>query len=137
MAVAMFMEWPGVTQEQYDAVIEDLNLDQNPPDGGLFHLASLTDDGLRVVDLWESAEAFDAFSAERMMPAVQNAGIESVPTIDVLPVHNVYAPGLDVIAHMGASSMPESDGQMAEESEESEIENEEAPASSAPSAGER
>jgi hypothetical protein len=128
MAVAMFMEWPGVTQEQYDAVLEELDLDQNPADGGLLHLASLTPDGLRVVDLWETVEAFDAFSQERMMPAVQNAGIESEPRIDIFPVHNMYAPGLDTIAQMGSSSLPEGEETMPE-ADESISENKEAPAS--------
>jgi hypothetical protein len=110
MAIAMFMEWPGVTQQQYEAMLEELDLDRNPADGVLLHVASITPHGLRVVDLWESAEAFDAFSQERMMPAVQNAGIDTEPTIDVLPVHNIYAPdldALDAIAQRGPSSMDE------------------------------
>ncbi len=128
MAIAMFMEWPGVTQEQYDAVMADLDLDQYPADGGLFHVASLTPDGLRVLDLWESAEAFEAFSAERMMPAVQKAGIDTEPIIDVFPAHNVYAPGLDVIAQIGASSMPDGEETLPD-SEEAVEEGEETPAS--------
>jgi hypothetical protein len=110
MAIAMFMEWPGVTQQQYEAVLEELDLDRNPADGALLHVASITPEGLRVVDLWESAEAFDEFSQERMMPAVQNAGVDTEPTIAVHPVHNIYAPdldALDAIARMGSSSMPE------------------------------
>jgi hypothetical protein len=103
-------------------VMADLDLDQNPADGGLFHVASLTPDGLRVVDLWESAEAFDAFSAERMVPAVQNAGIETEPIIDIFPAHNVYTPGLDVIAQMGASSMPDDEETLPESDEMAESE---------------
>ena len=30
MAVAMFMRWPGVTSDQYDAVMARLGLDPNP-----------------------------------------------------------------------------------------------------------
>ena len=31
MAVAMFMHWPGMTSDQYDAVMARLELDSNPP----------------------------------------------------------------------------------------------------------
>jgi hypothetical protein len=123
MAVAMFMEWPGVTQQQYEAVLEELDLDRNPADGALLHVASITPEGLRVVDLWESAEAFDEFSQERMMPAVQHAGVDTEPTIAVHRVHNIYAPdldALDAIAHMGPSSMDEGEESTIESDEESE-----------------
>ena len=119
--ITMYMEWPGVTDEQYQAVLDELNLDENPPEGGLLHIATLTPDGLSVVDVWESREAFDIFSNERMMPAVKTAGIESEPRIEIRPTHNIYAPGLDVIAQLGASSMPDDDEEDdSEDSEESE-----------------
>ena len=106
MAVAMFMNWPGITQQQYEAVIRELNLDQNPPEGGLFHIASLLPTGLRVVDLWESAEAFNKFSEARIAPAVKKVGIATQPTIEIHPAHNVYAPGINTIGAIGASSLP-------------------------------
>ena len=46
MAVAMFMNWPGVTKEQYEAVLHELNLDRNPPAGGLFHVSVLLPTGI-------------------------------------------------------------------------------------------
>ena len=106
MAVAMFMNWPGITQQQYDAVMQELNLDQNPPNGGLFHVSALLPTGLRVVDLWESAEAFKKFNETRIAPAVRKVGITTEPTVEIHPVHNVYAPGIATIGTIGASSLP-------------------------------
>lgn len=114
MAVAVFMEWPGVSEEQYNAVMEELELDEDTPDGALFHLASFTGAGLRVVDIWESAEAFYAFNESRLMPAVAAVGIATEPRIEIHPVHNVYSPGIDLIAQMGASSLPEHDEEAVE-----------------------
>ena len=51
MAVAMFMHWPGVTSDQYDAVMARLGLDANPAAGGVHHEAALTDEGLEVCDV--------------------------------------------------------------------------------------
>jgi hypothetical protein len=52
MAVAMLLEWPGVTLEQYDAVVRDLDLGGKAGPGGIFHVAGPGEGGLRVVDVW-------------------------------------------------------------------------------------
>ena len=106
MAVAMLMEWPGVSHEQYVAVMKELNLDANPPKGALFHVAGPMQGGLRVVDVWESAEAFQTFSEQRIMPAVKKVGVTTQPRIEIYPASNVYVPAKSTIGSMGASSMP-------------------------------
>jgi len=40
MPTAMLMEWAGVTQDQYNQVMRTLNLDKNPPAGGIFKAGS-------------------------------------------------------------------------------------------------
>jgi hypothetical protein len=106
MAVLMLMNWPGVTRQQYEAVMKELDLDRNPPEGGLFHTAAVATDGLRVVDLWDTADKFQKFSDARIMPAVKKVGITTQPKIEILPANNVYLPGAAAINKMGASSMP-------------------------------
>lgn len=60
-----------------------------PVDGVLAHLAGPADGGWRVVDVWESAEAFERFG-EQLVPAMQAAGIEpGAPT--VFPLHAFVA----------------------------------------------
>ena len=68
MAIAMLMEWEGVTQEQYDRVMEGLRLDENPPEGGIVHIAGPAEGGWHVLDVWESADAWERFSNERLAP---------------------------------------------------------------------
>ena len=92
MAVLMLMEWPGVTREQYDEVCRITNFEVDVPKGGMFHVAALSDKGLHVTDLWESAEDFQAFVEQRLMPAVQKAGISGEPKVNILPAHNVFTP---------------------------------------------
>jgi hypothetical protein len=52
MAVGIIINFPGATQEQYDTVMEQLNLGGRMPPGGISHAAGPTDEGWRVVDVW-------------------------------------------------------------------------------------
>jgi hypothetical protein len=93
MAVLMMMQWDNVTPAQYDKVREVVNFEGDAPKGGLFHVAAFSDKGLRVTDLWERAEDFQAFVENRLMPGVQKAGIQGEPKVEVWPAHNVFTPG--------------------------------------------
>ncbi len=106
MAIAMLMEWEGLTQEQYDRAMEGLRLDENPPEGGIVHIAGPTEGGWCVFDLWESAGAWERFSNERLAPVIQQVGPQGEPRVQIFPVHNLFAPGADEVARMGASSLP-------------------------------
>lgn len=87
MAVAFLMEFPGTSLAQYDAVIEDLDLINNPQPGGLFHVAGQHDGGVRIVDVWESQGAFDTFLRERLGAALARQGV-APPRVQTWQVHN-------------------------------------------------
>jgi hypothetical protein len=106
MAVLLLMEWPDVTEAQYEAAMRELNMDVDPPIGGVIHHAAFTASGLRVVDVWESEAAFQTFVETRIMPAVRKVGITSEPRVEVAPLHNLYVPALSTIGTIGASSLP-------------------------------
>ena len=93
MPIMMSMEWAGVTAEQYDGVRRTVNWEGDPPAGGIFHVASTTPQGLRVTDVWESAEHFNRFVESRLMPGVQKQGITSQPKVEILAAHAVFIPG--------------------------------------------
>ena len=76
-----------VSTDQYDETIHKLE-DQGdfPPDGLELHVAFMVDGQLRVSEVWDSQEKFEAFG-ERLMPVLADVGIEpGEPTI--LEVHN-------------------------------------------------
>ena len=60
MPVAMLLEIPGGTQEDYDRVMDELQL-EGMPDGGILHIAAPMDGGWRVLDVWETQEHFERF----------------------------------------------------------------------------
>jgi hypothetical protein len=90
MAVAVILDFPGATLEQYDQILELMGFTkggQGPP-GALFHWVTKTDDGFRVVDLWESREAFDRFAQEQIGPLSQQVGIADPPRTRFCEVYN-------------------------------------------------
>ena len=99
MAVLLQMKWDGVSPEEYDRVVQELGIEENHADGGMLHLAGLDDGGLRIVDVWESQEAFERFAEARLMPTVQKVGLEGQPDVTVVELHNVHSPrGEEVLA---------------------------------------
>jgi hypothetical protein len=96
MPVVMYMEWDGVSPEQYDEAREKVDWEGDVPDGTILHVPWFVDSGLRVVDVWDSGDQFQAFVEERLMPAVQEIGIEGQPRVDIRPLHSrVFAPALE------------------------------------------
>jgi hypothetical protein len=58
--------------DQYERITAPL---VNPPPKGLVvHLAGPTDEGVRIIDVWESEEAWERFRAERLAPAIAALG---------------------------------------------------------------
>ena len=106
MAVAMFMHWPGVTSDQYYALMARLELDVNPAAGGVFHLAVLTDEGLEVCDVWQTEPAFHGFYENRLLPIAEALEIEGEPDVRLVQLHNLYAADPDMIDRIGAVSLP-------------------------------
>jgi quinol monooxygenase YgiN len=90
MAIAVLIDFPGGSQEEYDAVARELGPVGESVAGVpglLFHAAGPTADGWRVIDCWESQEALDRFRQEQLMPAMQRVGGTRRPSVRVMPVH--------------------------------------------------
>jgi hypothetical protein len=106
MAVAVFMRWPGVRPAQYDALMARLELDTRPAPGAVLHVASFTDDGLEVCDVWQTAQSFHGFLAQRLFPIADDVGLEGEPEITLVQLHNLFAANPHVIDRIGVLSLP-------------------------------
>jgi hypothetical protein len=95
MPTVMSMKWSGVTPEQYEEARGVINWEGDVADGARFHVAWFDDSGLRVTDLWDSAEAFQSFVESRLMPGVQQVGIEGEPEVELTEAHAVFAPAYE------------------------------------------
>jgi hypothetical protein len=91
MAIGLRIKFTDGTQEQYDAVNEQMNVAADPPDGLIFHSAGPIEDGWGVIDFWESRGQFDEFLASRLGPAIEELGDrapQGPPDIKEFPVYN-------------------------------------------------
>jgi hypothetical protein len=93
MPVVMIMRWEGITPQQYHDALELIDWEGNVPPGGLFHVAAFDERGLRVTDVWESAEQFQQFAEQRLMPGTKQLGLPGEPTVEIYPAHRVFTPG--------------------------------------------
>jgi hypothetical protein len=92
MAVLMELEFDATT-DQYDAVENALDNRSNPPDGLIAHTAQDLGGKIRVVDIWESPEAFGAFAETRLGPAIDQAlgdDAPQAPEPKFTELHNAY-----------------------------------------------
>ena len=96
MAIGIRIKLAGVTQEQYDAAHTHINPDRSVPKGMLYHASGPIEGGWGVIDFWESSEAFDRFTQQQLMPALQQLGergFPSPPEREHFTVHNVEQHG--------------------------------------------
>jgi hypothetical protein len=77
-----------LTAEQYDESIRKLEESGDfPPDGLDYHVCFGTDGELRVSEIWDSREQFEAFG-EKLMPILEEVGIEPGQP-ELIDIHNV------------------------------------------------
>jgi hypothetical protein len=97
MPIMMLMEWDGVTAAQYDQVRKLVRWEEDVPAGAMFHVAAEGPQGLRVTDVWASAEDFNKFIETRLMAGVAQVGITTQPRVQVLAAHALFAPAYKAV----------------------------------------
>ncbi len=95
MPVAVEMNFSGATIDQYDQILEKMGLTPGGavPPGAISHWVAKTDDGIRVVDVWETKEQFERFAQEQIGPYSKEVGIEGEPATRFYDVHNYLTSG--------------------------------------------
>jgi len=95
MTVAVQLDFRGATLEQYDQAMERMGLLPGGPSAReeLFHWVTQTDEGFRIIDVWESREAFQHFFEERIRPVAPEVGVPEPPEIQFFEVHSYFAGG--------------------------------------------
>jgi hypothetical protein len=95
MAVGVQLDFRGATLKQYDEALEWLGfLPGGPPaQDQLFHWVTETDDGIRIIDVWKSQEAFEKFFDVTVLPVLPEIGVVDQPEVQLFEVHNYFASG--------------------------------------------
>ncbi len=92
MPIIAIFQHPTVTQAKYEESVRRLaggkpglkTVSDWPVPGLLMHAAGQGSKGFRVVDVWESEEAFKKFG-EKLIPILKEIGMEGEP--EVYPAH--------------------------------------------------
>lgn len=79
------------TLDQYDKTTTEIfgSLQPKPeelPDGLLSHAVFAIEDGVKVIDVWETKDNFEAFGS-KLIPALQKAGV-NLPEPKFYELHN-------------------------------------------------
>jgi hypothetical protein len=96
MAIVTVFQSPSLTQSKYEESVRRLTNGrgklESPADwpvaGLLAHVAGQGADGFRVVDVWQSEDAFRKFG-ETLLPILQSIGVEGQP--EIYPSHTFVA----------------------------------------------
>jgi hypothetical protein len=76
MSILVRFPSSNTTKQQYDTVRSELEEGGHwPPDGCQLHVCFGPQDDIRVSEVWESAEKFEAFG-DTLRPSLERAGIQ-------------------------------------------------------------
>ena len=90
MAIITIFDLTDMTPDKYGEVIKQREAaGAGTPDGRVHHVASATETGFQIVDVWESAEKLEQFG-EILIPVLVQAGVTPVEP-QVTTVHNIIA----------------------------------------------
>ena len=89
MSVLMTLEVPGGTTAKYDRTNEILGIagEHDAPPGLITHVCGITDDGILMVDVWDSVASLEDFAHNRLGAALEQAGMPGARP-QTSPVHN-------------------------------------------------
>ena len=88
MALAILAEVPDLTREQYELVVKKVN-ESGSPAGALFHAAGPIEHGYRIVEVWETREAADAFYGSELYREAAGASPTEPKILMTWPIYGV------------------------------------------------
>jgi hypothetical protein len=89
MPTVIMQRFDEMTPQQYDALRELVGWDRDVPEGMHFHVASFGDGILRMTDVWDTEDQFDAFVQTRIVPGFQRLAITGQPEKIVSPAYEL------------------------------------------------
>lgn len=103
MTVVIQTELPDtIDTEDYRLIRSEMGVEEEPPDGLIFHVATEVDERVRVIDVWEDRSCLERFHKERLIPNLLFVfGEDQVadgPQVSELPVAGLSMPHQDVFA---------------------------------------
>ena len=86
MSIAEIIDMPGAGISEYEQAFAVIHCDGVWPEGQINHIAGPTPERFRVIDVWESREAFERFERD----VLARLGFSGLPRIE-FPGHNLVS----------------------------------------------
>ena len=83
---------PGMTQDVYEGMFQQVGAKLRVAPGFIAHIANATDDGWEVIEVWESEAAAMGWLNDNVYPMMRAAGAP-LPELHGRPVHNLVLAG--------------------------------------------
>lgn len=94
MTVVTTIDVYDMPSSEYRAVMDRLGVELRPEPGIYLHITAQTDFGYRVIEIWDSEAGFQELAQRRLLPALEDLGIDRKTEITIKPLHNLFAPRL-------------------------------------------
>ena len=106
MAFALFTRVPELDLARYDRMMYELDLDVNPPAGAILHIASEVRGASMSASSGRPVRRPRASSSAGCATRSWPRACKEPLSYRIEPLHNLFAPDMDMIGRIGSSSLP-------------------------------
>jgi hypothetical protein len=92
MAVVTTLDIAGLTAEDYSRILDRIGVEKRPAGGIYQHIAHATDNGYRIIEIWDDKAGLELFLKDTLFPAAQALKIQREMTIMTQTLHNIFVP---------------------------------------------
>jgi hypothetical protein len=92
MAVVTTLDIAGPTAKDYSSILDWIGVEKRPAGGICQHIAHATDNGYRIVEIWDDKAGLELFLKDTLFPAAQALKIRREMTIMTRTLHNIFVP---------------------------------------------
>src|SRR5690242_1990482 len=92
MTVVTTLDVTGLTEEEYGRILDRIGVEKQPAPGLYQHIAHATDNGYRIIEIWDDKAGLEVFLKDTLFPAAQELKIQREMTVATQRLHNIFAP---------------------------------------------
>src|SRR5258708_38126235 len=92
MAVVTTLDIAGLSAEDYRRILDRIGVEKRPAGGLYQHIAHATDNGYRIIEIWDGKAGLELFLKDTLFPAAQALKIHRGRTIMTQTLHKILLP---------------------------------------------
>ncbi|MER8547750.1 MULTISPECIES: hypothetical protein [unclassified Mesorhizobium] len=104
MAVVTTLDIAGLTAEDYSRILDRIGVEKRPAGGIYQHIAHATDDGYRIIEIWDDKAGLELFLQDTLFPAAQELQVQREMTIMTQTLHNIFVPRIGELTALASDA---------------------------------